>query len=103
MKKKGISLIVLIITIVVIIVLATAIIVTLARTNVIENANEATVKQDFRTLQDELNMYIADRFTEAQGDFELEDLNADADSIPSVYDILPVSYTHLTLPTKRIV
>ena len=52
-NKKGISLIVLIITIVVIIILATAIIVTLARTNVIDNANEATVKQDFRTLQDE--------------------------------------------------
>ena len=41
MNKKGISLIVLIITIVVIIILATAVIVTLARTNVIENATEA--------------------------------------------------------------
>ena len=89
MKKKGISLIVLIITIVVIIILATAIIVSLARTNVIENANEATVKQDFRTLQDELNMYIADRFADTRGDFELEDLNADSTTNPSVYDVLP--------------
>ena len=89
MKKKGIGLIVLIITIVVIIILATAIIVSLARTNVIENANEATVKQDFRTLQDELNMYIADRFADTRGDFELEDLNADSTTNPSVYDVLP--------------
>ena len=88
-NKKGISLIVLIITIVVIIILATAIIVTLARTNVIDNANEATVKQDFRTLQDELDMYISDQFLDNLGDYEPEDLNADSTTNPTVYDILP--------------
>ena len=90
MKKKGISLIVLIITIVVIIVLATAIIVTLAKTNVIQNANEATVKQDFKTLQDELNMYMADRYADTIGDFEPEDLAyIDENSTPSINDVLP--------------
>ena len=57
-NKKGISLIVLIITIVVIVILATAIIVNIAKTNIIENSNEAVVKQDFKTMQEELDMYM---------------------------------------------
>ena len=88
-KRIGISLIVLIITIVIIIVIATAIIVTLSKTNVIDNANEATLKQDFNTLKDELNVYIADKFVEKNGDFQPENLNADSTTNPSVYEILP--------------
>ena len=45
MKNKGISLIVLIITIVVIIILATAVIVNLVNTNVIKNADVAVLKK----------------------------------------------------------
>ena len=56
-KNKGISLIVLIITIVVIIILATAIIVNVSQTNLIGNASEAVVKQDFKSMQEELNLY----------------------------------------------
>jgi len=81
MKNKGISLIVLIITIVVIIMLATVIIVNLAQTNIIGNANEAVVKQDFKTMQDELNLYAADKFVNNQGKFELEKLNADENGV----------------------
>ena len=55
MKNKGISLIVLIITIVVIIILGTAIIVNVAKSDLIGNANEAVVKQDFKTMQEELS------------------------------------------------
>ena len=89
MKNKGISLIVLIITIVVIIILATAIIVNLAQTNMIENAKEATVKQDFKTLQDELNLYIADKYADTLGKFKAEDLDVTdkaeiAEIIPSI-------------------
>ena len=97
-KNKGISLIVLIITIVVIIVLATAIIVNIARTNIIENANEATVKQDFKTLQDELALYIADKYAETRGKFDASKLSANATSLTytgvgevteqNIYDIL---------------
>ena len=78
MKKKGISLIVLIITIVVIIILATAIIVNLAQTNIIGNANEAVVKQDFKTFQEELNLYIADKYADTLGEFDSYSLNANS-------------------------
>ena len=97
--KKGISLIVLIITIVVIVVLATAIIVNLAKTNVINNANEAQVKQDFKTLQEELNLYKADKYADTLGNFDANTLNADKYSVTyesdngvtesDIYDILP--------------
>ena len=89
MKNKGISLIVLIITIVVIIILATAIIVNLAQTNIIENANEAVVKQDIKTFQDELDLYKADKYVDALGEFDITTINADTEEgviaiIPSV-------------------
>ena len=75
MKNKGISLIVLIITCVVIIILATAIIVNIAQTNMIENAKEAVVKQDFKTMQDELTLYKADKYADTLGKFKAEDLD----------------------------
>ena len=87
MKKKGISLIVLIITIVVIIILATAIIVNIAQTNLIENANEAVVKQDFKAFQDELTMYIADKYVDMQGKFKAEDL--DEKDSTKILEIIP--------------
>ena len=99
MKNKGISLIVLIITIVVIIVLATAIIVTLARTNVIDNANIAQIKQDFKSLQEELNVFKADKYADLLGSFDGDTLNADKDFVEyesdeeviekDIYDVLP--------------
>ena len=88
-KTKGISLIVLIITIVVIIILATAIIVNLAQTNIIGNANEAVVKQDFKTMQEELEMYIADRYADTLGEFDASSLNATKATTPSVYEVIP--------------
>ena len=87
-KNKGISLIVLIITIVVIIILATAIIVNLARTNIINNANEAVVKQDFKTFQDELNLYAADQFVQKSGGFDLATFNANKETNPTVYEVI---------------
>ena len=89
MKNKGISLIVLIITIVVIIILATAIIVNIANTNIISNANEAVVKQDIKTFQDELDIYISDKYTDTLGEFDIATLNANTTEeviaiIPSV-------------------
>jgi len=76
MKNKGISLIVLIITIVVIIILATAIIVNLAQTNIIGNANEATVKQDFKTMQEELSLHIADEYANTRGALDVATIDA---------------------------
>ena len=81
MKKKGISLIVLIITCVVIIILGTAIIVNLAQTNMIDKANQSVVMQDFKTMQEELNLYLSDKFVETLGKFDKQQLSANANSI----------------------
>ena len=66
-KQKGISLIVLIITIIVVIILAAVVILTLSKNNPIENAREATFKEDIRIFQDELAMYIAKDYTSKAG------------------------------------
>lgn len=71
-KKKGISLIVLIITIVVIIILATAIIVNIAKTNIIDNANEATNKNNEAQINEKVQLMIADYFIEKQNKVTLE-------------------------------
>ena len=81
MKKKGISLIVLIITIVVIIILATAIIVNIANTNVIDNSQAAVFKSDVAAMQEELSMYIADEYTDALGKYDSRKLQATEDGI----------------------
>lgn len=88
MKNKGVSLIVLVITVVVIIILGTAIIVNLAKTNIIGNANESTVKQDFKTFQEELNLYAANEYVKTKGEFKLSTFNADKTTIPSIYEVL---------------
>jgi Tfp pilus assembly protein PilE len=74
-KRRGISLIVLIITVVIIVILATAVIVNLVQTNVIDKTKEAVVQQDFKTFQDELNLYLADKYAETLGKFEYTSLN----------------------------
>ena len=71
-----------------IIILAAAITVNLAQTNIINNANEAVVKQDFKTLQDELTLYIANRYADEKTNFDITTLEADKTTTPSVYEIL---------------
>jgi hypothetical protein len=57
--KKGISLIVLVITIIVIIILAGAVILSLASNNPIAQASEAVYKQDKVEVQSAINMLLA--------------------------------------------
>ena len=57
MKKKGISLITLIITIIVIIILAGVIIFSMANNNPTDKAKEGVFKQDVAVFKDELEMY----------------------------------------------
>ena len=63
-NKKGISLIVLIITIVVIIILAAAIILNLSKTNVVTNARTAVSENDRAEMQSAVNLKYADIFAE---------------------------------------
>ena len=92
MKKRGISLIVLIVTIIVIIILAAVVILTLSKNNPIESAKEATFKEDVRTLQDELALYIAKDYTNKAGQRD-EKINADKyttdGALDSVYTYIP--------------
>lgn len=60
-NKKGISLIVLVITIIVMIILAGAIILSLSNGNIIENARIAKFKSNINTYKDELSMSIGDK------------------------------------------
>ena len=87
MKKRGISLIVLIVTIIVIIILAAVVILTLSKNNPIESAKEARFKEDVRTFQDELAMYIAKEYTSSGGQRDRKisesDYNKIKDYIPS--------------------
>ena len=102
-KQKGISLIVLIITIVVIIILAASIILNLTNTNIIGNANTAVLKSDIATLQSELDLYVSDRFVDEKGKYDRKKLSADqgtamygtenvedenSDGSSNIYDIL---------------
>ena len=56
-----------IVTIIVIIILAAVVILTLSKNNPIESAKEAAFKEDIRTFQDELAMYIAKDYTSHAG------------------------------------
>ena len=58
--KKGISLIVLVITIIVMIIIAGAIIISLNSSNIIAKANTAVVKTDVGTLNDRLTLAYVD-------------------------------------------
>lgn len=57
----------LIVTIIVIIILAATVVLTITKNNLIESAKEAVFKEDVRTFQDELNMYISKEYTNLQG------------------------------------
>ena len=66
-NKRGISLIVLVITIIVIIILAAAVILTLNNNNPIENANEATFKNDKAELQSAVALFVANFMAKNNG------------------------------------
>lgn len=64
-NKRGISLIVLVITIIIMIILAGAILLNLAEDNPIDDANETKFKADITAYRDELGVYISDKQIEA--------------------------------------
>ena len=92
MKKRGMSLIVLIVTIIVIIILAAVVILTLSKNNPIESAKEASFKEDVRTFQDELTMYIAKEYTN-NGGLRINKITATTyttdGSLSSIYTYIP--------------
>ncbi len=74
--KRGISLIVLVITIIVIIILAGSIILNLVNNNIILNANEATFKSSIDTYNSELSTSISNEYLNNPS-FDITSYNAD--------------------------
>lgn len=68
-NKRGISLIVLIITVVVMLIIAGAIILTLNKNNPTESARESKFKTDADALKSDLSLYISAQYTESKGAF----------------------------------
>ncbi|MDD2627759.1 MAG: hypothetical protein PHR25_05150 [Clostridia bacterium] len=75
-EKNGISLIVLIITIVIIITLAGTIILSLKRSNTINKAQEANFKTNMNSYKQQLNMYVSDEYLKTMV-HSIENLNAE--------------------------
>ncbi len=65
--KKGISLIVLVITILIIIILAVAVIITINKNNPIENAKQATQKNDISMLEERTKLIVNDMLLLGKG------------------------------------
>lgn len=69
MKYRGISLIVLVITIILIIILASVIILSLNSSGIINNSKKAVFQANIKEYKSALDMYISNKKLEATGDF----------------------------------
>jgi hypothetical protein len=96
--KKGISLIVLVITIIVIIILAGSVILSLSSNNPISQAEKAKYLSDVRTFQTELDLYKTKKFADLLGAYDPALLDANAtslkyngvqDGVKTIYDLIP--------------
>ena len=85
-KKKGISLIVLVITIMVMTILTGMVILNLTDSDIINNTSKTVFVSDMKYILDEYNGYLA--FYVADGK-EAEDLNVSASDIRTIIDIVP--------------
>ena len=80
-ERKGISLIVLIITIIVMIILATSIILVLSSSGIISNAQKSAFQSDIKTMEEELNVYLSTKYLETNGTYQKDSLNASKDTL----------------------
>jgi hypothetical protein len=80
-KRRGISLIVLVITIIVIIILAGAVIIGLVNDNPISQASKATFLSDVKNFQTELSLYETKQFSDKMGVYDPKLLQADEVSV----------------------
>lgn len=80
MKKRGISLIVLLITIIVMIILAGVVIIGIVKDNPIEKAAEATFKTDLTLFKNELNSYHVSEKAKSRK-YDSRDINASGEEM----------------------
>ncbi len=72
--RKGISLIVLVITIIVIIILAGAVILNLSQNNPIDSARIAKLVQSKESLESSLQLYLTSKMTNTMGEYSASDI-----------------------------
>ncbi|MNP14626.1 hypothetical protein D3C76_1069590 [compost metagenome] len=85
-KLEGISLIVLVITIVVMTILATAVVLSLKDQNVINDSYELGFKNDITTFKEQLDLYIKDKKVSSISEGErYSEQKLNADSISATY------------------
>jgi len=84
-KRKGISLIVLVITIIVIIILAGSVILSLSQNNPIKAATEATFKSNISTYESELSLYLSKQYASSPNGVDLNTINSNSDTELRVY------------------
>ena len=82
-RRKGISLIVLVITILVMLILSGVVIVSLSKNNPVEKAKEATFKTDMQTFLDDLSLFFVNKISE---DSTFDKTSLIADSKTCVYN-----------------
>ena len=76
-KRKGISLIVLVITILVMLILSGVVIVSLQKNNPIENAQKAKILENLKAIESEISLYTATAISAGKQDLELLPLKRD--------------------------
>ncbi len=109
--KKGISLIVLVITIIVIIILAGAVILSLSGNNPINSANKATLLSDRANVQSEVTSAVAAQFAATTGVYDVNNfdvtssttITADNAYMQSVKDYLTKMESKYTGSTWTVV
>ena len=79
-EKSGISLIVLVVTIVVITILSATIILSVTNTNIIQNSKKAAFQNDIANFKEELAQYKHNKTVDA-GDYDMYTLSADKDNL----------------------
>lgn len=76
-KNSGVSLIILVITIIVISILAAAVIVNLAKNNPISQANEAKTKSDMQSYNDLFSLWLGKEYVSSLGSLDPTTVNVD--------------------------
>ena len=83
-EKKGVSLIVLVITIIIVIILAGITVISLSQNAPIGKAKEATFKNEVTGLKSELEAYIAQQEIDTNGKFKRDEFNASGEELEKI-------------------
>lgn len=88
MSKRGISLVVLVITIIVLTILATVVIISLNNSGIIDKSAEAVFKSNVDNYKTELALYVADQVI-ADPSFSISTFDAADTTNPSIRTAIP--------------